>query len=443
MSMFSYMTGNAIYSAIQNSKTKKDIKRIIKETSDANYVNRAVTAMPYVNKRQLLLTPENENDIYICDTKSTTPALDFIWGTKATPESIVASGGSIEGRVKALMPFVRKTQMERMPVIAIHAGNPELEAMLSANSAIQEVISSEHAYYDVFRGMPVEDIAGILYETMPEETNPGAEALLRALADIIIRLYGKIGLKEMAAYTMITFMDDLDSLLNQGGLTTDEYRDLSRDYMSGTSEIDAVKSFLYRLNRQIENVFGKSSVDTSNIKRTLNQKGIVIFDIGKARNDLVMKLILNHLLYYQENGKEFALLLDGIKISEYEQLRLLVKNRIFAISENDFVASLFGGKTRGEDLFAEIMGDVATTVIFTHKSGLSCQKWSEQFGKYHKLKLKMSISQSSAFMSGVSDSRSIQIEEADEARIKAETIAMLPEALACIHNQSGILIAKI
>jgi len=54
----------------------------------------------------------------------------------------------------------------------------------------------------------------------------------------------------------------------------------------------------------------------------------------------------------------------------------------------------------------------------------------------------MNISQTSSFvMSG--NTRGISVEEADEPRIRAETISMLSESLACIHNNSGTLFAEI
>lgn len=437
-----YTFGNAIYTAIQNSRTKKDIRRIVQQVSDANYANRAVTAMPYVNNAQLLLTSGDDNDVYRYDTQSQTPALDYIWGVNKDPESMVVSGGTPDARVRALMPFVRKAQLEGTPVVALYSGNSDLDDMIHNNCVMCEDIGYGKMYYDVFRGIPVEDIANILYETMPESTNPSAESLLRAVIEVLIRLNGKITFRDLAMYSTSTLIDDLDGLSTNGSVDVDEYREISRDYMAGSTEIDAVRSFMNKLNRQMENVFGKPHQNTCNIKKTLNLKGVVAIDVGIGNNELAMNLLLNHLLYYQEAGKPFAILVDGISVSQYEQFRSLLRGRTFAISESDFIASLFGGKNRGEDLFTEMMGNVCVAVIFNHKSGTSCQKWSEQLGKYHKLKIKTSISQSNSFMMS-NDSRGIQVDETDEPRVRAETISMLPGSLACIHNQHGTLFAEI
>ena len=151
---------------------------------------------------------------------------------------------------------------------------------------------------------------------------------------------------------------------------------------------------------------------------------------------------MNHLLYYQESGKSFAIILDSIPISQHEQIRALLRGSVFAISQQDFVSALYGGDSRGDEVFNELMGSVGATVLFNHKSGTSCQRWSEHIGKYHKITIRMQISQSNSFLSS-SDNRGIQVEETDEPRIRAETISMLPPSMACVHRYGGTLIANI
>ena len=102
---------------VNEARTKKDIQRIYDDTAQANYTSRAVFALPYVNKTQLLLTSVDstnmDNDIYLYEAASTTPALDYIWGESSNPEGTVISGGKPDERVRAMMPFIHKSQMTR------------------------------------------------------------------------------------------------------------------------------------------------------------------------------------------------------------------------------------------------------------------------------------------------------------------------------------------
>ncbi len=277
----SMTTGNAIYSALQNARTKKDIKRIAQQAEESNLVSRAVIAMPYVNQGQLMLTSGDDNDVYRYDTKSATPALDYIWGESDDPESVIISGGQPLERVRALMPFVRKVQMAGVPIVVIHNGDDDVESMIDGNSVIQEKIGYDHADYDAFRGMPIEDIANLLYETMEDATGASAEALLRSVLEVVVRKSGVLSFRSLALYQIDDLMDDLDSMKNSGAISPDEYKSISRDYMSGSSEMDSVKAFLHKLNRQMDNIFGKKHTHSSNIKKTLNQKGVISFNIGK------------------------------------------------------------------------------------------------------------------------------------------------------------------
>lgn len=441
----SMWTGNMIYTALQNARTKKEIRAIYNRASEANFKNRSVATLPHVDRQQLMLVSgdPSENDIYDYSAESKTAALDYIWGESDDPEGIIVSGGQASDRVCALIPFVHKAQQQGLPVIAIHAGNDGLNRMIDAHSVCRESISKKDLYYDAFRGMPVEDIAFLLYETMPEDdANPAAEALLHALLEILSRTTGNITIQSLAAFPLISLKTKIDDMQKTGELDPDEYAEINRYYMSGSSETDAVRIFLNRLNRQAENVYGKLTTSPCNIKRILNQKGVVSIDAGSTGNELLLSLIVNHLSLLQSQGREFAVLIDGIPLSRSKKLIELTHYRVFAVSSNDFVASLFGGEARGEDLFSEITGNTRTIVLFRHASGTSCKKWSEHLGTYNKIHIRYSLSQNQAFMNS-SNSRGLSVDEKEEPRVRAETIGKLPGRLACIHTIGETLFAEV
>ena len=438
-------TGNMIYTALQNARTKKEIRALYKHASDANFQNRAVAIVPGLSKQQLLLTSgePDDNDVYDYQSKSLTIALDFIWGETQTPTSVIVSGGRNSDRVCALIPFVHKAQAENMPVIALHSGNSELEKMMLNHSRDCEFISRKYCYYDVFRGMPADDIAYLLYETMPEDAaTPAAESLLRALIEVLLLTEGKITLHNLASFPLITLKNKIDAMKNGGLLSDDEYDEINHYCMAGSSDTDAVRIFLNRLNRQSEAVYGKPFANYSNIKRMLNQKGVIAIDVGASGNELFIALVLNHLLLLQSQGREFAVLLDNLPVAKHETITTLIQGHTYALSNQDFVSSLFGGEKNGNDLFSEITGNVNTTVLFRHASGTTCQKWSDHLGKYRKIRIRYNIAQNNSFMN-TGNSRGLTVDEADEPRIRAETLGKLADGLACIHNINGILIAEV
>jgi hypothetical protein len=437
--------GRIIFTALQRARTKKEIQEIYNQANETNFQNRQVGVVEGTNKQLLLLVSDDpgDNDIIDYQPGSSTPAIDYIWGETDGPESSVVSGGENSGRVRALMPFVRKSQQEGIPLIALHTGNRELESMIGGNSAACEFVSRADFYYDVFRGMPVEDMAYLLYETMPEDdASPAAESLFRSLLEVVLRIKGTVTFQNLAAFPLPDLQDRLDGMRKTGELTADEYREINRYYMSGSAEIDSVRIFLNKLNRQAESVYGRPAANICNIKKTLNSKGAITIDTGNANNDLLFSLTVNHLTLLQSQGRSFSILLDDIPLSRFPKVSGLLRGQVYAISHNDFVSSLFGGERRGEDLFSEITGNVSSLVLFRHASGTSCQKWSEHLGKYHKIRIKYNISQTSSFVNP-GESRGISVDETDEPRVRAETIAKLPGALACIHKPGGTLFAEV
>lgn len=442
----SMRTQNNIYTLIQNARTKKEIKQVYQQASQANFQNRMVMSIPGMNKQQLLLLTSNEpseNDVYDYDTQSQTPALDFIWGTAKYPEGEIVSGGDVPDRVAALMPFVHKSQQENMPLIALYSGSKDLAAMISGHSVGADFITRGQLYYDVFRGMPVDDIVYLLYETMPEDDrSPAAEALLRALVEVTLRKGGPFTIRDLAAFPIVNLKDKLDELLNDEEITKTEYKTIERYYMAGSSELDAVRIFINKLNRQAEGIYGRPAGRFCNVKKMLNLKGVIAIDVGTVNNDLLIQLVINHLMLLQSQGRDFSILIDDVPISKFLKMRDLLRGRTYAISQKDFISSLYGGEIQGDELFSELTGNVTTVVLFKHTSGTSCQKWSDFMGKYKKIRIRYNISQSRAFMNS-NDTRGISVDEADEPRVRAETLSKISGSMACIYNADGILFAQI
>ena len=435
---------------LDNILTTLEISRKKKEASQTNYLNRNVYVMPYVNKEQLKLTKydkkNQELDIYRYDTTSTTPALDFIWGGDNLHENHIISGGSSEERSRAVLPFVTKNQNHKIPIIALHTGNNELITVLKNNSIAYEGVSKNDQYYDVFRSMVSDDIVYLLYESSPKDfKNPKAELLLRAIVEVLLLTDGKVTFHGLANFPFARFMDILNKLQIDGDVTSDEYDDISGNFMAGSSELAPVKNYLSKLNRQVESIFGvPNAAKLCNMNKILNQKGIISIDVGLGNNDLVITYITNQLLLYQASGREFAIILDNIMLAIYPKLCDLLRDRMFCISHSDFISSLSGGERQSNDIFAEITGTVSVLVLLNHKSITNCQKWSDHLGKYKKIKIKnqLSTQNSTSFLTSGS-TRGITDDETYEQRVPAETISVLPPALACVHRNQGTLFAQI
>ena len=439
-------TANGLYTALQNAKTKKDIKALYNQVSNANFENRAVALLPGTQSREqlLLVSSNDENDILDYDVSNVNSAgLDYIYGMCDDPEGVIVSGGTNDERMVALVPFIYKAQNKGLPIFVIHSGNSALESYVTNWCQYIDVISQRGNYYDAFRGLPTEDIAFLLYESMPDELAvPAAESLIHAVVEVIDRLGRDITAKSLADFPLLNLQTQLNDMLKNGMLTKDEYDELNAFYLAGASEASNVRVFFNKLNRQFENVFGKNNLSKCNIKGAINKKGIICIDVGNTGNELLFSLVLNHILFLSNQGKDFAVILDGIPIAKYEKLNDLFRNHTYAVSNSDFISSISGGTISKDELFSEITGSVTRTVLFCHSSGTSCQTWSDYMGKYNKIKITNSITQSSAFMNSSSTS-GISVSEAETPRVSPTTLTKLNPYCACIYSAEGILFARV
>lgn len=438
-------SSNMVYSGLQNAKTKKDIQALYRHVAEANLQSRALAVVPGLSRTQLLLTSgdADDDDVYDYDADAKNCGLNFIWGSSDEAYSVVVSGGANNDRVNALIPFVNKAQKANKPVIVVHAGNRLLEDMVKNYSRSYELISSKDSYYDVFRGLPVDDILSILYASMPKDNaDPAAESLLRALVEVLIVTEAKISVKNLASFPLLSLKSKIDSLKNQGMISEAEYHDINHYCMAGFSKMDAVRLYLNRLSAQVTSVYGSPSSNLSNVKKMLNQKGLIAFDVGNYSNELLVELVLNHIMLIQSQGKDYAVLFDGIPIAKFDKIRDVLRGHFYALSSQDLVSSLFGGDKRGDELFSELTGNINTTVLFRHTSGISCQKWSDYLGKYRKIRIRNNISQTTGFINK-NNTRDVSVDEVDEPRVKAETLGKLAGSTACIHSVDGILLAEV
>lgn len=448
MSLFGTMallTAAMTASRWQNAKNEREINAIYRDVLQTNTQNRAVAVLKKNDVTQLLLTSgdKNENDVQIVRTTSVNPALDFIWGENDNLEGLIISGGTDSARINALMPFVRKSQLAKIPVLVLYTGNEELERMLINNSHTCEIVNGGDFYYDPFRGIGTRELANLLYESMPEGTSsPNAVPLFNALLDVILLKNMKLNFENVASFPLNRLMDELNTLQRNGSVFTEDYKRIEDSFMAGSSEIPKVNLFLSQLKQQAQEIFGKPSEKRCNIKKMFSRdKGIVAINVG-INKDSLLNFVIKHLMYLQSTNLDFSMVLDNIPIAKAPNIDRLLYGRKYAICHQDLISTLFAGDRRGDDLLTEIAGNVSTLVLFHHSSGASRQKWSDQLGKYRKIRIQLNISKNKSFLNS-SSTKGVNIDEIDEPRVRAEVLERLRGNFACIYNANGILFAEV
>ena len=444
------ITASGTFAVIRNAVTSLQEGRRIRRTELASKNSRRVWVSASVDKSILCLN----DDPYFDDTETISdengePALSYLSGESELPESVIISGGIYKDRCKALIPFIFKSQKNNMPLVVIYNSDSELEAMIAGYCKVYEIISYDKAYCDIFAGLLSDDIVRLICDTIDKDKpKDNMESLLRALVNVVFTRRPDACVDDMASFPIDKLRDEIKRLNTLGVITNGECANWLADYDAGSSAKVPVSTFLNNLNTDFKCLFGQVRTKRANIKRVLNNRGVVMIDIGKGNSELAVKLLVNYFLLLDKNGRKFHVILDDLPIAKFPEFGELIRGRTYAINHRDFIASLSlfhlknNNENNSDELFMSLMCDVAAVSIFYHNSMASCRKWSEYFGTYKKIKIQKEHTRSGGLFE-YNRTDALAEHEQDLPRIRDLSIARLPSGVACVYRSEGIFIGSI
>ena len=443
-------TFSGTFSVIRNAATSFNEGRRIRRTAEASRDNRGVWVSSSVDKKALCLNDDPKfDDTETVRDADNEPALDYLAGDSEFPESVIISGGTDEDRCTALIPFIFKSQNKNMSIVILHNSDSELEAMIAGNCKAYEIISQDGLYCDILAGLIPDDIVRLIYDTIGEDkAKEGTESLLRALVNVVLTRNSKACVEDIASFPLGSLRNEINRLKDSRLIKDYEHSEWTGDYDAGSKARDSVRSFLDRLNTDFKSVFGEARPKRSNIRRTLNSKGIVMIDIGKCSAEIAVQLIMNYLLLLDKNNHNFNVIIDDLPIAKFPEFGDLIRGRAYAISHSDFIASLslsrskYNHENNSEELFIDLTCDAGAAVVFRHNGIVSCRKWSEYFGTYRKIKVQREHTRSGGLFS-YHRSDALAEHEQDLPRVRERSISMLPDGVACVYRSEGIFIGSI
>ena len=157
---------------------------------------------------------------------------------------------------------------------------------------------------------------------------------------------------------------------------------------------------------------------------------------------MLVELIVNSLTIAMSRGYEFSLFLDDVAIANNEMLKNALCQKS---SHNNIICSkdlyaLLNGK---DDVFTTLAGEAEKTILLSHGSHLSCEKWAKYIGEYDKIDV--SHNRSGGFFQsgrwGYAQNQGQTMTEKREYKIKPEQINRLPHnGIFVYDNQTGSLI---
>lgn len=106
-------------------------------------------------------------------------------------------------------------------------------------------------------------------------------------------------------------------------------------------------------------------------------------DLNSSGNALLVEVIVNSINVAINRGFEFTLLVDDIAVNN-DMLKNTLCQRSGqnnVICSKDFYALMSGN----DNAFNTLVGETEKTVLLSHGSHISCEKWAKYIGEYDKI----------------------------------------------------------
>ena len=371
--------------------------------------------------------------------------VDALFPPQAYKDSVIISGGGQNERLHICEELLRNAYNANHPIIILHTANGAMENIVARNG-FGTVVSSRNKVFDAFTAFEFNEIFQTVTDTCKSkyDIKPAGRYVLQVVYDLLINR-GKIPyFSGFANCPYFKLSDHITTRLNNGAITQDTADRLNSLLLTGQTECPKIDTFFNDMKSQIDYMSAPdpASINAVSVLSAIKNNQILCIDIRSSANIMLVELIVNSLTIAMNQSFDFSLMIDDITFVNNEMLKNTVCQRSThhnIIVSKDLYA-LTGGK---EDIFSTIVGEAEKTVLFTHSSSISCEKWSKYVGEYEKIDV--SYNRNSGWSKWGFNTNQGQGETLRrEAKVKPEQINRLSQNEAFIYDHTtGSLIHTI
>ena len=373
---------------------------------------------------------------------------DILFPIESCQESIIISGGESDIRLKFSKQIIDNCNTYNRPMIILHLANGGLENIIARNN-YGTIANKSSKIFDAFTSFNLQEICQVVFDTHKSkyDIKPAGRYVLQIVYDLLTAQKLRPYFSNYADFTYNQIPDRINDCLAKGFINQNSANNLNSLLMMGQSEIAKIDTFFYDMKAQLNHIAtdnANKSKGTSILSAIKNNK-ILCIDMKSSANIMLVELVVNSLTIAMNRGFEFSLFLDDIAIANNEMLKNALCQKSGhnnVICSKDFYA-LLNGK---EDAFNTLVGEAEKTILLSHGSNISCDKWSKYIGEYEKIETEHSNnsgwSQSSRW--GYSSNHGKRTHNKREYKIKPEQINRLSSGEIVIYdNQTGSLIQTV
>ena len=309
---------------------------------------------------------------------------DVLFPVDSYNENILISGGNAPERVHLSEQIIRNCVTHNRPMIILHVGNIDLEQMIERNG-YGIAVSKYNKQFDTFTSFSLPEMFQVMTDTCKTkyDIKPTGRYILQIVNELLTAKKQRPYFAACANVPLHQLSDAINDCLSKGLITQDAANNLNSLLMMGQTEIPKIESFFCDVKAQCGHVQMDKPGGTSILSAIKNDK-ILCVDLNSSGNTLLVELIVNSLTIAMNRGFEFTLFVDDVAVANNELLRNALCQRSGhnnVICSKDFYALMNGN----DNAFNTLVGEAEKTVLLSHGSHVSCEKWARYIGEYDKI----------------------------------------------------------
>ncbi|MCL2051836.1 MAG: hypothetical protein FWG91_08955 [Lachnospiraceae bacterium] len=337
-------------------------------------------AFDMVNKRRI--KKHNQQSRGLEQYKSITT--DVLFPIESYNESILISGGSVDERMRFSEQILSNCVTNNQPMIILHVGNSGLEQMVGQRG-YGMTASKYNKQFDVFTSFSLPEMFQIMMDTCKSkyDIKPAGRYILQIVHELLTAKKQRPYFANCVNVPLHQLSAEINNALAGSLITQDAADNLNSLLMMGQAEIPKIDSFFYDIKAQCGHVQTDKPGGTSILSAIKNSK-ILCIDLNSSGNTLLVELIVNSLTIAMNRGFGFTFFLDDVAAANNELLKNALCQRSghnSVICSKDFYALMNGN----DNAFNTLVGEAEKTVLLSHGSHISCEKWSKFIGEYDKI----------------------------------------------------------
>ena len=236
--------------------------------------------------------------------------------------------------------------------------------------------------------------------------------------------------------------DKLDDMVQKRKISSAQAQRVKSLLSSGQGEHVKLESFLVDFKDECERLLISGSTTIYDITRAVEEKKVLLFDIGSSSNKLLLGYIASQIEMCIRNGHTLSIVIDNISLSKdsSDLIKLLSTNSSrcnVTITTNDLYAMV----NSDEKFMYTFLGNSLENIIMQHGSAVSAEEWSKAIGYYDKTETTTTVSQGKtkggfSLFPSYNENKSLAYSIKREAIVKSEEIIRMSDNEMYIYDRA-------